>query len=481
MDEVAETEAAVGLNAMLRNVIRRSGTVVPPALSGLDALRAMDAAQSDVAVVVDPASGQALGTVTPRDLLHRVLIEGSDPQTPVAAIMTGGPVTLSVDATVQRASLLMFRHRLRHLVLVEADGAYFGVISRHELSGLQVAGSESLTEAIIAAASIAELADCAREVRRFAARRLAEGVGPEAICQWISVLNDLVTVQVIDTVEADFDLPYVPWSWLAFGSEGRLEQTLVSDQDNGIVFAAADAAEADHLRSVFLPFALAVNQALDQCGMPLCKGGVMASNASWCLSLAEWKHKFAEWIAVPEPMARLNATIFFDFRPLYGVDALANDLRNWLLAHAPGGAVFLAGMAAEALQHEPPLGLFGRFRCDDAKHRGQINLKTRGVRLFVDAARIFALAHGCAATNTVQRLRGIRAHLGMPIDEMAGIIDAFYQIQRLRLRHQLDGGDYETASLIDPKRLHELDRQILKEAFRAARRLQFRLSTAYVK
>jgi CBS domain-containing protein len=205
----------------------------------------------------------------------------------------------------------------------------------------------------------------------------------------------------------------------------------------------------------------------------------MASNSAWCLSLDEWKHKFAGWIAVPEPEARLNATIFFDFRPLYGVDALASDLRNWLLVHVAGCNVFLTGMAIEALQHEPPLGMFGRFRYDDAMHPGRLNLKTRGVRIFVDAARIFALAHGCPATNTAQRLRGIRANLGMPVDEMAGIIDAFYQIQRLRLRHQLDGGDPEAASLIDPKRLHELDRQILKEAFRAAGRLQYRLTIAY--
>ena len=74
-----------------------------------------------------------------------------------------------------------------------------------------------------------------------------------------------------------------------------------------------------------------MNEALDACGFPLCGGQVMASNPAWCLSLDEWKRQFGNWISVPEPEALLNASIFFDFRPLYGREELVADLQHWLL------------------------------------------------------------------------------------------------------------------------------------------------------
>ncbi|MBK7562923.1 MAG: hypothetical protein IPI21_00940 [Propionivibrio sp.] len=144
------------------------------------------------------------------------------------------------------------------------------------------------------------------------------GSAPNPFCQRISALNDLLTLQVIELTAGCFDLPYVPWCWLVFGSEGRLEQTLSTDQDNGLVFAAASEGEAAALRKVFLPFAQAVNGALDACGFPLCKGNIMASNPAWCLSLQEWQLAFGEWMSKSQPEALLNSTIFFDFRPLYG-------------------------------------------------------------------------------------------------------------------------------------------------------------------
>lgn len=104
-----------------------------------------------------------------------------------------------------------------------------------------------------------------------------------------------------------------------------MEQTLTTDQDNGLVFSAADDGEARDLRELFLPFTRAVNQALAECGFPLCDGEVMAGNPRWCLSIAEWQTNFGAWVRTPEPEALLNAAIFFDFRALAGDAALARE------------------------------------------------------------------------------------------------------------------------------------------------------------
>ena len=482
---VTEAEAcdavSFNLNTTLCKLPLAPPVVVDPASSVRDALRAIDVQAAEAAVVVDPATAVPLGIVSLRDLMRSIINDDCDLAGPVAGVMTGGLASLPSDATVHQAMVLMFRRGMRHLMLTAADGRLFNVVSQGDLYGMQAADSASLTNAILATRSIADLAQQTMAVRRFAARRLAEGDGPEALCEWISALNDLIALQAIDLVEGEFELPYVPWCWIVFGSEGRLEQTLVTDQDNGIVFAADSAAEAKDLRQKFLPFAQAVNQALDACGFPLCTGQVMAGNPAWCLSLDEWKRRFEAWIVVPEPKALLNATIFFDFRPLYGRDELVTELQDWLLHRLKGNGAFLRAMACTALEQEPPLSWWRDFRLSGGKdYPHTLDLKGQGIRVFVDAVRIYALAHGVEPTNTVERLRGVRQALGMPVEEVAAMVAAFYQIQRLRLQNQVSGEFPEASNRINPDRLHKLDRQILKEAFRLARTLQQRLRLDYL-
>ncbi|KAF0167031.1 MAG: hypothetical protein FD157_193 [Rhodocyclaceae bacterium] len=472
---------SVNLNSALRSLPLAPPVVVGPATSVREALQAIDACGAEVAVIVDAASSVPLGIVTLRDALRAIINEDCDLAGPVAGIMTGGLASLAAEATVHQATVLMFRRGMRHLILTGADGRLFNVISQGDLYGMQAADSASLANAILATRSVAELAAQTAAVRRFAARRLVEGSGAQALCEWIAALNDLIALQAIDLVEAGFELPYVPWCWIVFGSEGRLEQTLVTDQDNGIVFAAASAAEAAGLRQQFLPFAQAVNAALDACGFRLCPGEIMAGNPTWCLSLDEWKQTFRRWISVPEPKALLNASIFFDFRPLYGREELVTELQGWLLQHIRGNTAFVRAMAVNALEQEPPLGWWRDFRSNDnRKYPHTLDLKGQGIRLFVDAVRILALAYGVEHTNTVERLRGVRPALGMPVEEAAAMAAAFFQIQRLRLQNQVSGEFPEAVNRLNPDRLHKLDRQILKEAFRQVRTLQQRLRLDYL-
>ena len=135
----------------------------------------------------------------------------------------------------------------------------------------------------------------------------------------ISSLNDQLAVRILELAAPKFDLSGVALCWLGMGSEGRSEQTIATDQDNGLIFATdAEDAAPDAIRERLLPFARAVNDAMDRCGYPLCKGGVMASNPRWCASLPEWKAAFANWIDRGDPDSLLAASIFFDFRALWG-------------------------------------------------------------------------------------------------------------------------------------------------------------------
>ncbi|MDP1956753.1 MAG: DUF294 nucleotidyltransferase-like domain-containing protein, partial [Rhodocyclaceae bacterium] len=323
------------------------------------------------------------------------------------------------------------------------------------------------------------LISAAEDIRRLAERTLAEGGAAEALTQLISSLNDHLVVRLIELTKLEFTLPKVPWAWLAFGSEGRFEQTLSTDQDNGLVFAAP-ASEAEAVRQALLPFAAEVNRRLDACGFPLCKGNVMASNPELCLSLDEWHQRYASWLRSTTPQALLNATIYFDFRPLYGDEALAGELAEWLRKNIPGATLFLRFMAENALRTQPPLGLIRDFTFDDHKDFPRtIDLKANGTRLFVDTARILALANGIGETGTPQRLRAAAEKGKIGRDDVAAIIDGFFFLQKLRLRQQQEGSPMGLVNRIDPEKLNELDRFVLKEAFKQAKKLQNRIRLDY--
>lgn len=326
---------------------------------------------------------------------------------------------------------------------------------------------------IVCAPDIETLAACAGRTRELAIALYQAGAGARLVTRTLSRLNDAIVTRVLDLLRPRHRLPPTRWCWLGLGSEGRLEQTLATDQDNGLVFSASDDTEAGRLRELFLPFAEAANQALAACGFPLCDGGVMAGNPRWCLSLSEWNQNFAAWVRSPDPEALLNATIFFDFRPLFGDSDLAIEMRQTVSTLTRGSEIFLRMMTVNALAAEPPLGRLRDFAVV-AESGGTIDLKKFGARIIVDAARILALGAGMSETGTVKRLRGGAAEGVMaPLDAEAAA-RAFDALQDIRLAVQAGQQRHgnEPGNAVDPDSLNDFDRRVLLEALRQARALQ---------
>jgi CBS domain-containing protein len=360
------------------------------------------------------------------------------------------------------------------------SGEPIGVVAEHDLFTLQQASARGINRTIADATDVAALRRAAGEIRTLARDLLAQGLGAEQLTLIISTLNDALTQRVIELEESRHDVAGIKWCWLAFGSEGRYEQTISTDQDNGIVFADPAGGAPDGIRARLLPFAQAVNRTLDACGFPLCEGNIMAGNPECCLSLSEWRRRFAGWIETPTGGPLLNAVIYFDFRPLHGPHDLADALRAHLLELVQARPVFLRALAVYALESAPPLGLISDFRTGDAPGApGTIDLKKSGARLFVDAARVLALAAAAPQTNTAHRLRQAGTRIQMKTEDVGAATDAFFFIQALRLRAQLMSDrleDTTASNRIDPARLNEVDRRILKESFRQAQKLQQRLA-----
>ncbi len=444
-----------GMLAPLSSVLARAPVSCGPQTPVAEVLEAMQRARIGSMLVVDAASAP-LGIFTLPDVLARVAVPQAAMSTPIAALMTAKPVTLEAEATLADAAVAMARHGIRHVV-VTRDGRLAGVVSERDLFALQRVSLSRTSQRIAGAATPAELVAAAADVRGLARHLLAHGVAAEQLTAMVSALNDALTQRLIALVAARHALPGA-WCWLALGSEGRLEQTFATDQDNALIFDTPGA------QGAFVAFADEVNRDLAACGFPLCKGGIMAGNPKWCLTAPGWREVFDRWIRNPLPEALLNASIFFDFRPLAGDAALARRLRDAVLAQTRANNAFQRALAETALQTAPPLGLLRDFQLDE------LDLKIHGVRPFVDAGRVFALAGGSAETSTAARLR----FAGEP-----AAVAAFHYLQQLRLKHQALGGDHERPNRLRVADLDELERRVLKEALRQAARLQARLRLDY--
>ena len=429
-----------GMLAPLKSVLRRQAVRCAPDTPLREAYRRMHAERVGSIVVAD-AGGTPLGIFTSVDLLESVASEVPG-DTPISARMSANPVALEEKATLAEAALAMARHGFRHVV-VTRDGKLAGVVSERDLFALQRLGLRRTVERIRGASVLAQLVEAARDIRALTRQLLAQGVGAEALTAMVSALNDTLARRVIELAAAKRGLAGA-WCWLALGSEGRMEQTQVTDQDNALI--------VDGSKEPFLAFADRVNQDLDACGFPLCKGDIMARNPRWCLTPAEWRGVFDGWIRNTQPEALLNASIFFDFRALAGDARLAGALREVVLERARGNPAFCRALAAGALETRPPLGLLADFSAEE------IDLKALGARPFVDAARVLALAAGAPETGTAGRLRAAKE---------AAAADAFHYVQALRLRGE--------RNQVRPGDLSRIDRRVLKEAFRQASVLQERL------
>lgn len=471
------------LTSPLSALIHRAPVTCAPYATVGEVLQTMHATRVGSMVAVDN-EGRPMGILTLPDVLERIALPQIALDTPVIQVMTTDLTVLSPQAQAHEAALLMAKHGFRHVLVVEHE-RLVGLVSEKDLFALQRVGLRQIGSAIRHARHLPELQQAAADIRSMAHNMMAQGVAPEQLTQFISTFNDLLTARVVELeFEAD-GLTGTPLHgglcWMALGSEGRFEQTLNTDQDNALIFVTPEGWSTEQVRARLLPVARRINEQLDRCGFPLCKGGIMASNPSWCLSLEEWQHAYSDWITNGTPEALLHASIFFDFRAIHGAHGLADELRNWLLRCARGNSRFLHQMAENALRNRPPLGVVRDFVVGK---ENKLDLKLNGITPFVDAARIFCLAAGVTETNTIQRLRLSAEKMRIDLSEIDAWVDALLFIQVLRMRHHDEAGaqgadDNVLDNLIDPEKLNELDRRILKEAFRQARKLQARLAMEY--
>lgn len=458
----------------LQTLLRRALETCPPQTPVRRALETMRDRRIGAMVVVNE-SGIPLGILTLRDVVDRVALEHEVLAAPIEQVMTRNPVGLSSSATAYEAARLMVRAGVRHVVVLDPEGRASGIVSERDLFGMQTTGVRHLSLEIRGAQDVAQVQAFGAEIHGVARSMLRQGAAVGPLTAFISSLIDLLTERIVQ-LEVEREDPPCDICWLVMGSEGRSEQTLSTDQDNGIVFRPREGWSPDAVRERLLPLARRINAALDRAGYRLCPGDIMAGNPQWCATLDEWRTKFSHWIDSGSPDALLHGAIFFDLRGLAGDVGQAAELRAWIVDHARRNPRFLHQMAANAMRSRPALGRWARrFEVDPT---GRIDLKMHGATPFIDAARIMSLAAGVDEVGTEPRLRSVARSRGIATGEAESWIAAFHHVQGLRLQHQAGclarGTPPDNLLLLAD--LHEFNQRLLRAALEQARDLQRRLA-----
>ena len=435
----------------------------------LDAARLMRARNISSLAVVD--MGILAGIVTTSDLSNRALAEGIDTSLPVSRIMTPDPITLRSDSLGTDVLHVMHERHIGHLPIVDS-GELRGMVTQTDLTRLQALTSAQFVSDIARARSAAGLSKVTSQIPQLMVQLVGAGNRHEVVTRLITDIADAVTRRLLKLAEAKLGPPPVPYLWLACGSQGRREQTGVSDQDNCLFLD--DRVTKDDL-SYFDQLAKFVTDGLDTCGYVYCPGDMMATNPRWRQPISVWRRYFEDWIATPNPEAQMLASVMFDLRPIGGRESLFTDLQAETLHKASKNSIFVGHMIANSLKHTPPLSLLRGFATiKSGEHKNHLDLKHSGVVPIVDLGRVYALQGELTSANTRARLEEAADKNVLSKSGASDLLDAYDLIAQTRLVHQVKQVRMgkKPNNFMAPTDLSDFERSHLRDAFVVVRTLQ---------
>ncbi|MFS4438211.1 putative nucleotidyltransferase substrate binding domain-containing protein [Paracoccaceae bacterium GXU_MW_L88] len=472
--ETSEDSATIGLTALpVRSLMTADPVTCAPETSVTEVAQLMR--EKNISSVIVAEDGAMQGIVTHKDLTHRVLAEGRDGTMLAKEAMRADGPQIGPDDMGLDALLKLSAAKLTHLPVV-AQGRAVGVLAQSDLVRRQAATASQMIGEIANAASAEDMKAVMARVPAMLAQLVSTGAPPHSITRRVTDITDAITRRLIAIFEADHGPAPAEWLWLACGSQGRQEQTGVSDQDNCMILSKG----ADPDDPWFVNLATFVSDGLDTVGFFYCPGDMMATNPRWRQPINVWERYFRGWIDKPDSEAQMLASVMFDLRPIQGDAALFDGLQEMVLRRAAKNSIFVAHLASNALKHQPPLGLFRNIAViRSGEHKNHLDMKLSGVVPIIDLARIYTIQGRITAVNTRARLKAAQ-EAGI-VSQKGGrdLIDAYDYISQLRLEHQakqLRAGE-RPDNFMSPASLSDFEQGHLRDAFSVVKTMQSALGS----
>ena len=432
---------------------------------------------------VGDSSSSIQGFVTDLILRDQVLATGRSPQAPVSEIFSRDLISISQEATLVEALILMFQTKARYL-LVNGEHGYEGWISRTKILTEQSQGPFLFIQSVKEARHISELQDKWTRMPELIDLLLNRGMKAHLINQIITTVADTIVQRVIERVLIEIGPAPAKFVFIVLGSEGRGELTLKTDQDNAIIYEDKANEHREEVRAYFLEFATRVSTALDQIGIDFCDGELMAMNPKWTHSLSHWKKNYDQWTSDASQETAMNYSTFFDCRAIYGENQLLEALKEHMATLLERASEkFFVNLGHNALQYEPPLTFFRKIKTEEVDGEQQLNLK-KTMRPIVDLARVYALKHKLTEPSTVKRLELLGEKGVFSEKEVKELTHAFEYLMSLRLENQANlilKEKKKPKNFLQIKNLTKVQQVALVEIFKVIEEFQARIRISFTR
>ncbi len=473
-----ESTASPGfLNLYLQDIFSREFASCSEDLNIQDAAKIMSSKKRSSIVVMN-SQGQSVGLLTDNDLRSKVVSRNYPVNKPVRDITSRPLITLSAKAQVFEAIMKMMKHNIKHLVITDDSANILGIATEQDLLLAQGKSPVYLMREILLAGGISDLKARYRQLPGLIKSLMDSGARAGDLNRIITEISDAILKKISEFALEQAGKPPARFAFMIMGSEGRMEQTLKTDQDNAIVYADVEADLEKEAQKYFLQLGDKICTMLDQVGYSFCRFKIMANNLKWCQPLSVWQKYFWNWIHNAEPVDLLHSSIFFDFRTGYGDNDLIDGLRNYLFQTLGDWLGFFRHLAENSLRFKPPLDFFGNLVLKTTKDRKNYLDIKKPMQIMVDFARVYALKHRISDTNTLSRLEKLGQLGVLDKKDYQELAHAYGFMMLIRLSHQIEMMVEEgrpADNLILPKELTYIHRQSLKEAFKGIRNAQGRM------
>lgn len=455
MRDVANERFNREMAALTMARIRQAYLHPPLFVAGTASLReaatAMKAHKASSVLVQD---GERTGILTGTDLRDLVVLDGRPVETPVGPLARYDLLTLDRDDLLFDALVSMTRHAVRRIVITE-QGKVVGLLGQSDLLAVLSNHSQVVALQIDHAETPDDLREASHGTVELLRTLQATGVKVSFIADLVTGLNRRIFRKLFELL-APPDLR-ANACLIVMGSEGRGEQLMKTDQDNGLILR--DGYECPELERITAEF----TRQLVAFGYPPCPGNIMVSNPDWTRPLAAYKDSIFHWIHRPDEAAQMSLAIFYDAAAVAGDASLLEEAKGYLLSRLQDNQAFFTAFARPALAFDTPSGLFASLF--ERRRSEPVDIKKAGIFPIVHGIRALALEKHMAETNTTERIWAL-ADKGALDRKMAGeLADAFAFLSALRMRARVDGsaGEGETDNFVRPESMGKLDRDQFKD------------------
>jgi len=402
-----------------------------------------------------------IGIVTNSDIQKRVLALKLSLENPLYLIMSSPIIYINDCTTVGDAIIQCEEKRLSHLVVRDNAQNILGVFSTGEIFRNVTGSLLFFIHKVNKSDSNSELKQCYKSLQLLLKPLIKSDISANYITNLTSSFSDSVITRVIELSIKEIGVPPVSFSFICLGSEGRKEETLFTDQDNAIIYEDVSVDNESIVGEYFIRLGELVSNSLNQIGYSFCKGNIMAKNPQWNKPISTWKKYFTNWIVSPEPQNLLDATIFFDFRNVYGNPEFANELRKTINSLIPHQAVFLYHLASNTFNAKIQQITSSSNQSD--KEGDSIDLKS-SINHIIQFARTYSLQNSISSANSLDRLHALEQRQIITKSMADEMMYSYNFLMKLRFKNQISllEKNLPLSNFLNTKSLNDIEVSILK-------------------